>query len=446
MGVKIVTIGAGSSYTPEFCEGLIKRYDLLPVDEWWLVDVPEGKEKMDIVAALAKRMVEKAGVPMKIFTTLNQREALVDADFVTTQLRVGQLKAREKDEYIPLKHGMIGQETNGAGGLFKALRTIPIVLDIVKNTRELAKQNAWIINFTNPAGIVSEAVNSLTDFKNFIGVCNVPIHMKMDVAKILDTTPEHITYDAVGLNHFSYFTNYWKDGKNMMKDVLKEVRNPEKSKNMNMRNISSMAWAPEFIDSISVVPSPYHRYYYKTAPMLKEYLKESDEKKVRATVVREVEAKLFEKYKDVNLKEKPVELEQRGGAYYSDVACGVIEAIFNNTNEEHAVNVLNGNKVANLPSDWTIEVTCNINKNGAQKVAREILLPDFAFGLVTQMKKFELQIIKAIKNKSLDDAFLALMINPLCNDDVEGRAMFKELVVAHQEHLKYFNDLKDFLA
>ena len=156
-GIKIVTIGGGSSYTPELVEGFIKRYEELPVRELWLVDIEAGKEKLEIVGNLAKRMVEKAGVPMKINLTLDRREALKDADFVTTQLRVGLLDARIKDESIPLKHGVIGQETNGAGGMLKALRTIPVILDIEKDIAELCP-DAWLINFTNPAGMVTEAV------------------------------------------------------------------------------------------------------------------------------------------------------------------------------------------------------------------------------------------------------------------------------------------------
>ena len=165
-GIKIVTIGGGSSYTPELIEGFIKRHDELPVKELWLVDIEEGKEKLEIVSNLARRMVKKANIDMKIYSTLDRREALKDADFVTTQFRVGQLDARIKDERIPLSHGLIGQETNGAGGLFKALRTIPVVLDIIKDIKELCS-DAWLINFTNPAGIVSEAVFRYTNFKKY---------------------------------------------------------------------------------------------------------------------------------------------------------------------------------------------------------------------------------------------------------------------------------------
>ncbi|MBP5304454.1 MAG: 6-phospho-beta-glucosidase, partial [Lachnospiraceae bacterium] len=156
-GLKIVTIGGGSSYTPELIEGFIKRYDKLPVKELWLTDIEAGKEKLEITSALARRMIAKAGVPIELHTTLDRREALPGADFVTTQMRIGQLEARIKDERIPLSHGLLGQETNGAGGLFKGLRTIPVILDICKDIQELCPE-AWLINFTNPVGMVTEAV------------------------------------------------------------------------------------------------------------------------------------------------------------------------------------------------------------------------------------------------------------------------------------------------
>ncbi len=189
--VKIVTIGGGSSYTPELVEGFIKRYDRLPVRELWLVDIEEGREKLEIVGGLAKRMVKKAGVPMKTVLSYDRREALKDADFVTTQMRVGLLEARILDERIPLKYGMIGQETNGAGGMFKAFRTIPVILDIVKDMEELCP-DAWMINFTNPAGMITEAILRYTDFKKVIGLCNVPINMVNGFAKMMKVSPDRI--------------------------------------------------------------------------------------------------------------------------------------------------------------------------------------------------------------------------------------------------------------
>ncbi|MCF7931221.1 MAG: hypothetical protein K9L02_06910, partial [Acholeplasmataceae bacterium] len=214
-GIKIVTIGGGSSYTPELIEGFIKRYDELPIREIWLVDILEGEEKLNIVGALAKRMVEKSGLPIEVHLTLNRREALVDADFVTTQLRVGQLDARILDETIPPKYGMLGQETNGAGGVFKALRTVPVIYDIINDIKELC-ENAWLINFTNPAGIVSEAVFRYADFDRYIGVCNVPINMTNHFAEVLNVKAKELVPYFAGLNHMSYVLNVYHKNKDCL--------------------------------------------------------------------------------------------------------------------------------------------------------------------------------------------------------------------------------------
>ena len=221
-GIKIVTIGGGSSYTPELVEGFIKRYNELPVRELWLVDVEAGKHKLEIVGELAKRMVEKAGVPMEIHLTLDRREALKDADLVTTQLRVGLLDARIKDERIPLSHGLIGQETNGAGGMFKALRTIPVILDIDKDMAELCP-NAFLINFTNPAGMVTEALLRYGKNKKVIGLCNVPINMEKAAANMLGVDHSRIRMDFVGLNHMVYGKKIFLDGSDVTNQVVDAI-------------------------------------------------------------------------------------------------------------------------------------------------------------------------------------------------------------------------------
>ncbi|MCL2388239.1 MAG: 6-phospho-beta-glucosidase, partial [Defluviitaleaceae bacterium] len=209
--IKIVTIGGGSSYTPELIEGFIQRHDKLPVSELWLVDIEEGKEKLEIVTNLGRRMAKKAGVPMEIKSTLNRREALSGADFVTTQMRVGLIDSRIKDERIPNSLGLIGQETNGAGGAFKAFRTIPVILDIVKDIQELCP-NAWMLNFTNPAGMVTEAIDRYTDYKKAIGLCNVPIGMANNFAKLMKADLSRLRLEIAGSNHFIFVTNVFVDG------------------------------------------------------------------------------------------------------------------------------------------------------------------------------------------------------------------------------------------
>ena len=325
-GIKVVTIGGGSSYTPELVEGFIKRYDELPVKELWLVDIEDGKEKLEIVGNLAKRMVKKAGIDMKVYLTLDRREALKDADFVTTQFRVGLLDAREKDELIPLKYGVIGQETNGPGGMFKALRTIPVIFDIIKDCEELCP-NAWIVSFTNPSGINAEAVFRHTGWKKFIGLCNGPVNMIKDIEKILEVKPEELDVKIAGLNHMIFAVDVKVNGVNQNKELIDRINNI--GTNESLKNIVDIPWSEEFITSFGYIGIGYLRYYLQKQQMLEHCQEDAVKGQCRAQVVKRVEKELFEKYKDENLDVKPKELEQRGGAYYSDAACNLISSLYN---------------------------------------------------------------------------------------------------------------------
>ena len=437
-GLKIVTIGGGSSYTPELVEGLIKRYSELPAAEYWLVDIEEGKEKLEIVGALAKRMVEKAGVPMEIHLTLDRKEALKDADFVTTQLRVGLLKARAKDERIPLSHGFLGQETNGAGGLFKALRTVPVILDIAKEMQELCP-NAWLINFTNPAGVVTEALLRYSNHKKVIGVCNVPIGMEFGAADLLGVDKSRITMDQVGLNHMVYGQRVYLDGNDVTAEVMEKMLNSDNSQ--SMANIAAMGWDPAFIKATGLMPCPYHRYYYKKRDMLEHELEEYKKGQTRAEVVMAVEKSLFELYKNVELQEKPEELSKRGGAHYSDVACEVISSIYNDKGTVLAVNTKNNGRLKMFEDESAIEISCKITKDGPVPVDTVTDLPIFAQGLVSQIKAFERLAAEAAYTGDYNTALLAMTTNPLVSDDAEGRKLLNEMLLAHKKYLPQFKNV-----
>ncbi len=432
-GLKIVTIGGGSSYTPELVEGFIKRCKELPVKELWLVDIEEGKHKLEIVGNLAKRMVKKAGIDMEIHLALDRREALKGADFVTTQLRVGLLEARIKDESIPLSHGVIGQETNGAGGLFKALRTVPVVLDIIKDVEELCP-NAWIINFTNPTGVITEAVFRYTDFKNYIGLCNVPIGMRNGIAKLFEVENERIQMDFAGLNHMVYGLNVALDGE----DVTDEAIDKFVHSKLTMQNIKAIEFNADFVKNLGLVPCPYHRYYYKTKEMLEEELNEFAKGKARGQVVKELEDQLFELYKDENLDIKPPQLEKRGGAYYSDAACNLISSIYNDKRDIQVVNTINNGAIRNFKDNQAVEVSSVITKNGPKPLSIGYL-PDAVDGLVSQIKSFEMLAAKAAVYGDYNAAYLALCINPLIPSDDLAKIILDEMMEAHKDYLPQFN-------
>jgi 6-phospho-beta-glucosidase len=438
-GLKIATIGGGSSYTPELVEGFIKRYNELPVSELWLVDVEAGKEKLEIVGNLAKRMVQKAGLPIEVHLTLDRKEALKNADFVTTQFRVGLLDARAKDERIPLKYGVLGQETNGPGGLFKGLRTIPFILDICRDMEELCP-DAWLINFTNPAGMVTEAVLRYSNIKKVVGLCNVPIGMEMGIAKLLDVEHSRIRIDFAGLNHMVYGLDVYLDGESVKEKVIDLLTDPQNSS--FVKNVQGIGWEPSFLKALNVLPCPYHLYYYKTREMVEKDLKNSEMEGTRAEVVQKLENDLFELYKDPNLDIKPPQLEKRGGAYYSDAAVRLISSMFNDKRDIQPVNTVNKGAIASIPDDSAVEVSCIITKDGPRPIVMGDL-PVPVRGLVQQIKSFERIAAEAAVTGDYDKAVLALTINPLVASDKLAKQIVDEMLEAHKEHLpQFFNKVE----
>ncbi|USK33176.1 6-phospho-beta-glucosidase [Bacillus sp. F19] len=433
-GLKIATIGGGSSYTPELIEGFIKRYDELPVSEIWLADVPEGKRKLEIVGSLAKRMVEKANVPISIQMTLNRREALENADFVTTQFRVGLLEARAKDERIPLKYGVLGQETNGPGGLFKGLRTIPVILSICREMETLCP-DAWLINFTNPAGMVTEAVLRYSNIRKVVGLCNVPIGMEMGAAKLLNVEHSQIRIDFAGLNHMVYGLDVYLDGVSVKQKVIDLITHPEQS--VTMQNIVALGWEPEFLKALNVFPCPYHQYYYKTREMVEKEMKNAETSGTRAEVVKKLEDELFELYQNEELAIKPPQLEKRGGAYYSDAAVRLIHSIYTDKRDIQPVNTMNNGAIASLPHDSAIEISSVITKDGPKPLAIGDL-PVAVRGLVQQIKSFERVAAEAAVTGNYSTALLAMTINPLVASDATGKKILDEMLEAHKEHLPQF--------
>lgn len=363
--IKIVTIGGGSSYTPELMEGFIKRYEDLPIKEIWLVDIEDGKEKVEIVGALAQRMWDASPYDVKVYTTLDRREALKDADFVTTQFRVGLLDARIKDERIPSLYGMLGQETNGAGGMFKAFRTIPVIGQIIEDMRELCP-DAWLINFTNPSGMVTEAVIKHFGWKKCIGLCNVPTIAMMAEPKLLGKDISQLNYRYAGINHFHWHKVFDENGNDMTPILIDHIN--EKGGG-TPANIYQAEFPLELLHSMNMVPCGYHRYYYMKQAMLEHAIEEFNEGGTRAEQMKQVEHELFEIYKNAELHEKPEQLGKRGGAYYSDAACECIRAIYANKKIHMVVSTQNNGAISCLDDDSIVEVSSIISATGAQPMA-----------------------------------------------------------------------------
>lgn len=434
-GVKIVTIGGGSSYTPELMQGFIRRYPELPVREIWLVDIEDGKKKNEIVGAFARRMWDATPYKVQIHTTLDRREALKNADFVTTQFRVGLLDARIKDERIPALHGMLGQETNGAGGIFKALRTIPVIGEIIEDMKELCP-DAWLINFTNPSGMVTEAAIRKFGWKKTIGLCNVPVIAMKAEPGMLGRRPEDLTWRFAGLNHFHWHKVYDQEGNDLTSQLIDQIN---ENGGGTPKNIYQAEFNLDLLHSMDMMPCGYHRYYYLKDAMLKHAMEEFNSCGTRAEQVKALEEKLFEMYQDPTLATVPVELSRRGGTYYSDAACECISAIYNNKHEHMVVSTQNNGALPDLDPESVVEVSSLISARGAEPIAWG-RMPISEKGWLRMMKAMEECTIDAAVSGDYGLVLQAFILNPLVENNEETERVLDEMLVAHAKYLPGFRD------
>lgn len=446
--IKIVTIGGGSSYTPELIEGFIKRKNKLDISEIWLVDIQEGKEKLEIVGALAQRMIKAAGLDWKVNLTLNRREALSGADYVTTQFRVGLLDARIRDECMPLSHGMIGQETNGAGGLFKAFRTIPVILDIIQDMRELCP-NAWLVNFTNPSGMVTEAAIKYGKWNRTVGLCNVPVISQKKCYEILglDESKQELFFKFAGLDHFHWHRVWNKSGQEITDELIDKVYSPENvGKYQVVKNIKELPFNYEQIKDLGLLPCSYHHYYYITDDMLKDQLEEYKRHETRGEKVKKMEVELFKLYKDSKLDHKPEQLAERGGTYYSEAACELIESIQNDRKTNMVVSTKNNGTINDLPYDCIVEVSSVITSHGPEPLNWGSFAPNIRGPLQLQ-KAMEECTIEAAVTGNYGKALQAFTMNPLITSGKITKDLLNEMLVANKDYLPQFKDkIKELMA
>ncbi|EQB37663.1 MULTISPECIES: 6-phospho-beta-glucosidase [Virgibacillus] len=426
--LKIVVIGGGSSYTPELIEGLIDNHDVLPVSEVWLVDILEGREKLEIIEALAKRMVEKAGCPIKIVATLDRREAIENASYIITQIRVGQLTMRKSDEYLSIKHGVIGQETTGAGGFMKALRTIPVMLDICEDIEELAP-DAWLLNFTNPAGIITEAILKHRHVK-VVGLCNNPINFYKKFAKDYQVPIKDVSLQFVGINHLIWITDFSIKGISRLNDVLTGT-----SDSYQAKNIPNMGWDPIFLQSLDAIPCSYHKYYYQTDQILAKQLEEYKQGETRADQVQQVEQELFTIYADPSTTEKPEALDRRGGAYYSEAAINLIKSIHLDVKQIHTVNVRNNGAIPCLPNDACVEVNCLVENHQITPLQTGDIPPQIR-GLLQVVKAYEELTVEAAVTREIGTALQALTLHPLIPSAEKAHELLQDMFIANEAYFQ----------
>ena len=422
MGVKIAVVGGGSTYTPELIEGFHLRRDRLPVDELVLHDIDD--QRLEVVGGLAKRILDRHEWPGRLVVTKDRDEALEGAAFVIVQLRVGGQAARLIDETLPLEFGCIGQETTGPGGFAKALRTVPIVLEIAEETARRGAPGAWLIDFTNPVGIVMQAL--LDAGHRAIGLCNSAMGFQRKFARLLDVAPERVLLDHVGLNHLTWARRVDVDGVDRLPELIEH----------HAGEIANEIGLPaDLIRLLKAVPSYYLRYYYATDEVLREQL--SGSKRSRAVEVMEIEAGLIEMYRDPNLTEKPALLERRGGAYYSEAAAQLIASLHAGTADEQVVDIRNDGALPELPDDAVVEIPARIASEGAKAERRDPLQPEI-LGLVQQVKAYERLAVRAAIDGDRATALKALLANPLVARYNVAKPLLVALLEANRKHLPRF--------
>lgn len=411
--MKIVVIGGASTYTPELIDGLISRAGRLPVREVWLVDPDE--ERLKIVGAFAQRMVRYANAPFRVELTGDRRRALDGADFVITQLRVGGQTARHGDELLGRRHHLVGQETTGVGGFAKALRTVPVMLAIARDMCELSP-HATLVNFTNPAGIVTEALVRHGGVP-VVGLCNNAINAQRAIATTFHVPPEQVQIEQVGLNHLNWIRRISIGGDDATEAVLQSyverLRHDE----------GKIHFPPALIAALQAIPSSYLEYFYLESQIV---ARQDSGVPTRAEVVMDVERRLLERYSDPHLCEKPPELMERGGAYYSEAAAALIESLWSDDGAVHVVNTRNAGAIPNLPADVVVEIPCRVGSGGAQPLP-VAPLDSAMHGLAASVKDYELLTIQAAVGGDEQSALLALLANPLGPDATAVEAVWDDI-------------------
>jgi 6-phospho-beta-glucosidase len=389
--MKVAVVGGGSTYTPELVSGLTR----LDVDEFVLEDL--DPDRREVVGGMAQRMLARQGYEGRLDVTGNLDAAVEGADFVLVQIRVGGQEARLQDETAPLACGCIGQETTGAGGFAKAMRTVPVVLEIAERVRALAAPEAWIVDFTNPVGIVTRAL--LDDGHRAVGLCNVAIGCQRRFAEWLGVEPARVVVDQVGLNHLTWVRRVLLEGEDVLPRLLAS-HGDELAEEIELPR--------RLLDELGAVPSYYLRYFYAHDAVLREQL----DGEPRAAVVQEIERNLLDLYRDPTVDERPDLLMQRGGAYYSEAALGLITSLSSGDGAVHEVDVRNGTTLAGLAPDDVVEVPARVTRDGPEALSQEPLAPEL-LGLVQHVAAYERLTVRAALSRDPVDARKALLAHPL---------------------------------
>lgn len=428
--LKVAVIGGGSTYTPELLQGFLERQDEFPMDELWLMDVDESR--LAVVGGFIRKIASAHHAHFKVVLTTDRRAALKDASYVITQIRVGQMAARREDEYLGKRHGLIGQETTGVGGMANALRTIPVILDVAHDMQHLAP-NALLVNFTNPAGLVTEALWRHAPSIQSVGVCNVAITSKMEMIEHLEKQfgsqihPEDVQLECLGLNHLSWFFGLKVNGKEYWPQVMAALIEEMAAEQDPLFDVPTL-------QSLRMLPNYYLRYYYYTKKLCKA---QEGWPPSRADEVIEIEADLLKQYQEQERTQLPEDMMKRGGAYYSTVATQLLNAHYNDLGQTQVLNVRHHGAVPGWDADWVLEMPCSVSAQGVQPLPTPPLPPVCA-GLVAQVKAFELLTVEAAVHGDRNAAYQALLAHPLGPPADQIQAVLEDMLETNRDYLPQF--------
>ncbi len=420
MSVKIAVVGGGSTYTPELVEGFARRAARLPIEELVLLDT--DAERLAVVGGLARRMLDRLGWSGRLTLTGDRERAIDGADFVLIQLRVGGQAARLVDETLPPRFGVVGQETTGAGGFAKALRTIPVVLELAELTGQRAAPGAWIVDFTNPVGIVTQAL--LDAGHRALGLCNVAINIQRLIAERLGVAANRVELEHVGLNHLSWERAVRVDGVDRLPELIAG----------DADWLTDHVGMPlELVQALGAIPSYYLHYYYETANVV------ADQRSghTRAQEVMDIEARLLDLYRDETLTEKPALLAERGGAFYSEAAAQLIASLYDGAGDVQVVDMRNDGALPDLPDAAVVEIQARIDRDGAHALPLAPLAPEMR-GLVQAGKAYEELTVAAALSGDRRTALRALIANPLVGEWAIAEPLLDALLEANRAYLPRF--------
>ncbi|MCB9726963.1 MAG: 6-phospho-beta-glucosidase [Deltaproteobacteria bacterium] len=420
--MKLAIIGGGSTYSPEILGGLTAPDSALGLTELVLQD--PRPERLGPVAGFCRRLASKAGASFAVRDTASLDAALDGADFVVVQIRVGGQEGRHADIRTGLDFGLIGQETTGVGGFAKALRSIPEVLEIARRMEQRCP-DAWMLNFTNPSGMVTEALLR-HGRERVIGLCNVPIEMHMEVAKLLGRPREDVQLDWVGLNHLGWLRKVIVDGDDLLPGLIEKIEQMNASGQAlsGPANIPELQYPPGFLRALGMIPSSYVRYFYATDEMLESI---QAAPRSRAQEVMEIESELLALYADERQDTLPSQLSKRGGAWYSRLAVDLLGALQSDTPTVHIVNTQSRGTVEGMPDDAVVEVPCRISRAGVEPTVQDPP-QESIIGLMRHVKAYERLAVEAAVDRSRDKAYMALVANPLVPGASKARSVLDRLI------------------